>query len=160
MALHKDLTGAELHEPKGADSAAAGTVYVADGSGSGDWTPAYEGIFILNQYWMSGEITDISTPSSHAYIYVPVDSEMFELAAILSTGITTANAVLSIYVNGVLFADTLTVTQAGSTAGQLSHVNITTANSIPAGSVVEIRSNGASDTVSAAYVSLGLRALG
>lgn len=34
---HKDLTGAELHEPKGVDSASGGTVYVADGSGSGLW---------------------------------------------------------------------------------------------------------------------------
>jgi hypothetical protein len=32
---HADLTGADLHEPKGADAAAADTVYVADGLGSG-----------------------------------------------------------------------------------------------------------------------------
>ena len=38
MPLHKDLTGAELHEPKGVESALSGTVYVADGSGSGSWT--------------------------------------------------------------------------------------------------------------------------
>lgn len=38
MPLHKDLTGAELHEPKGVESALSGTVYVANGSGSGSWT--------------------------------------------------------------------------------------------------------------------------
>lgn len=38
MPLHKDLTGAELHEPKGVESAIAGTVYVADGVGSGQWS--------------------------------------------------------------------------------------------------------------------------
>ena len=37
MSLHKDLTGADLHEPKGIDSAASGDVYVADGAGSGVW---------------------------------------------------------------------------------------------------------------------------
>ena len=37
MPLHKDLTGAELHEPKGVESALSGTVYVANGSGSGSW---------------------------------------------------------------------------------------------------------------------------
>ncbi len=37
MALHRNLTGADLHEPKGVASAAAGTVYVANGSGSGSW---------------------------------------------------------------------------------------------------------------------------
>lgn len=159
MALHKDLTGAELHEPKGADTATSGTVYVANGAGSGAWTPAYSGIFNLNQYWMPGEINDVSTPNAKTFIYVPVNSEMFELAAILGSPITTANSVLSIYVNGVLFADSLTLTQAGSTAGQLQRTNLNTANSIAGGSVVEIRSNGASDSVSTASVFLGLRAI-
>lgn len=35
---HKDLTGADLHEPKGVATAASGTVYVANGSGGGSWT--------------------------------------------------------------------------------------------------------------------------
>lgn len=35
---HSALTGASLHEPKGADAAAANRVYVSDGVGSGSWT--------------------------------------------------------------------------------------------------------------------------
>lgn len=38
MAAHSTLTGADLHEPKGAAAAASGTVYVSDGAGSGSWT--------------------------------------------------------------------------------------------------------------------------
>jgi hypothetical protein len=38
---HSALTGAELHEPKGVDSAAAGEIYQADGAGSGSWVTAY-----------------------------------------------------------------------------------------------------------------------
>lgn len=34
---HASLTGDELHEPKGVDTATSGTVYVADGAGSGVW---------------------------------------------------------------------------------------------------------------------------
>lgn len=34
---HAALTGASLHEPKGVAAAAANTVYVADGVGSGTW---------------------------------------------------------------------------------------------------------------------------
>lgn len=34
---HSDLTGALCHEPKGADTAAANTLYIADGSGSGSF---------------------------------------------------------------------------------------------------------------------------
>jgi len=37
MAEHNLLTGASLHEPKGADNAAVGETYVADGVGSGSW---------------------------------------------------------------------------------------------------------------------------
>lgn len=37
---HSTLTTGELHEPKGAAGAAAGQVYVANGAGSGVWTPA------------------------------------------------------------------------------------------------------------------------
>lgn len=33
--IHRELTDPQLHEPKGASTAAAGTVYVADGEGSG-----------------------------------------------------------------------------------------------------------------------------
>jgi hypothetical protein len=34
---HKNISDAELHEPKGVASALEGTVYVADGDGSGAW---------------------------------------------------------------------------------------------------------------------------
>lgn len=37
MPAHRNLTGADLHEPKGVATASAGTVYVANGSGSGSW---------------------------------------------------------------------------------------------------------------------------
>lgn len=38
MAEHNTLTGASLHEPKGAESALVDTVYKSDGAGSGSWT--------------------------------------------------------------------------------------------------------------------------
>ena len=36
---HSTITGADLHEPKGVATAANNTVYVANGSASGAWTP-------------------------------------------------------------------------------------------------------------------------
>lgn len=35
---HKNITDPQIHEPKGVSAATSGQVYVADGSGSGDWT--------------------------------------------------------------------------------------------------------------------------
>jgi hypothetical protein len=158
MALHKDLTGAELHEPKGVDSATDGDVYVADGAGSGTWENKYSDIIALNQYWQTGQMADISNPGDRVYFFVPVQSEVTSLTAILDGGITVANSILSIYINGVLFADTLTVPFAGSTNGTVATVNTTTANTISGGSVIEVRTDGASTTSQKAYITLGLRA--
>lgn len=158
MSLHKDLTGAELHEPKGADEAAADTVYVADGEGSGEWAPLYDGILTLNKHWLHGDIPDIGIANAKTFIYVPYTAKLFEIAAIIDAPLTTANAVLSIYINSVLFADTLTLTQAGSFAGQLKRAAISTSPSIPAGSVIEIRSDGGPDSVVPTTVILGLQA--
>lgn len=38
MAGHRNLSGAQLHEPKGVENATSGQVYVANGAGSGTWT--------------------------------------------------------------------------------------------------------------------------
>lgn len=52
---HSTLTGSELHEPKGVDSAALGTVYVADGAGSGNWNSISTSSF-------TGMIADFASP--------------------------------------------------------------------------------------------------
>lgn len=51
---HASLTGADLHEPKGVSTAASGTVYVANGTGSGTWTPASS--VITNTSWTTGDV--------------------------------------------------------------------------------------------------------
>jgi hypothetical protein len=158
MALHKDLTGAELHEPKGVDTAASNRVYVADGSGSGVWTDRFDGHLTRNLYWLTEEIADVSTANSNTWFYIPTQSELIEVACITTAPLTTADATVSVYINGVLFADTLTLVQAGSVAGSLHRVNITTGNTIPAFSIVELRSDGASDTAAVGKVTIGLRA--
>ena len=38
--LHSSLTGSEVHEPKGIDTASADEIYVSDGAGSGSWQSA------------------------------------------------------------------------------------------------------------------------
>ena len=49
MALHNALTGAELHEPKGAAAAVAGHTFIADGAGSGAFkAPVGDNVVIIN----------------------------------------------------------------------------------------------------------------
>src|SRR6056297_3355643 len=66
---HSTLTTSDLHEPKGIDSANADEVYIADGSGSGDWQVLnpYGGI-IYND--VAGSGTTFSSPSSYTLLNV------------------------------------------------------------------------------------------
>lgn len=52
--VHKNLTGADLHEPKGADTALNGQVYVSNGSGGGVWTTASS--IITNTAFSTGDL--------------------------------------------------------------------------------------------------------
>lgn len=54
--VHKNMTGADLHEPKGADSATSGKIYVSDGLGSGVWTTASD--VVTNTAFSTGDLKD------------------------------------------------------------------------------------------------------
>lgn len=56
---HSDLTGDLCHEPKGADTAAAGTVYIANGTGSG----SFQQMPLTGVDFTRGTVADI-TPTS------------------------------------------------------------------------------------------------
>lgn len=56
---HASLTGSNLHEPKGADTAVLGTVYVSNGAGSGSWESVGTSAF-------TGMIADFAAPVAPA----------------------------------------------------------------------------------------------
>jgi len=154
---HSALTGAQLHEPKGCATAADGTVYVADGAGSGDWVSPLAELYNANQYALQTTMNDVGSAGS-VYFNVPVKSELTKLNAMLY-GVIDANTVLTIYINGVLFADSKTLIAAGSAAGQKQSLTVATANTIPAGTVVTITSDGAATTSVRADIQLELEAV-
>lgn len=51
---HASLSGSNLHEPKGIGTAATGSVYIADGAGTGSWT--------VSEAVIPGMIADFATP--------------------------------------------------------------------------------------------------
>lgn len=88
---HSTLTGSDLHEPKGAAAASSGTVYVANGSGSGVWTaqavPALtkiaqitfnnsSGLYLMNNCFTSTYqhyeliIDNVVTGTSNTYLFI------------------------------------------------------------------------------------------
>lgn len=60
MANHANLTDPELHEPKGIAAASDGDVYVANGAGSGTWSPAEGAVFPLTV----GKWEDLRVPAT------------------------------------------------------------------------------------------------
>lgn len=159
MAEHRLLTGADLHEPKGADTAVSGQVYVANGSGSGSWIDRFNGILNLNKSSLTLAIPNISTPDSTGYVVVPSKSSLTALSVVLYGTITGANDTLTLLKNGIAQAQTVTVNATGSGPGVVTSATINPAISFNAGDTLAVRSNGASDGDFAANVTLSLTAV-
>lgn len=65
---HNQLTGADLHEPKGIESADSGDIYIADGNGSGNWSPpADTGIWQHVTTLIPTAVTSVTSPDLSAY---------------------------------------------------------------------------------------------
>lgn len=58
---HADIPDAQLHEPKGAATAAAGTAYIADGAGSGTWVKVQIAQAACLKASASGATTGVTT---------------------------------------------------------------------------------------------------
>lgn len=148
MAHHKDLTGADLHEPKGAASASAGEVYVADGAGSGDWNPQ-AGSFVA----LTRTITDVST-AGDVRLSSPVAGDVVYITAVLEGALSVADSIVSFHV-GAVSIDTadLTISSAG-VAGSQYNSTPTGHNGVAVGDVIKITTDGGSTGTAVLVVTL------
>jgi hypothetical protein len=101
---HSTLTGAELHEPKGVATAALGTVYVANGAGSGSWNSVATSAF-------TGMIADFANPVA------PTGWLELDGSVISTTTYSGLFAAMSITSSGTRSSGNATVTGIPSTAG-------------------------------------------
>lgn len=116
MVAHATLTGSELHECKGADSAAANTVRVSNGSGSGTWQKITQTFAFL--------MTNFTLPSGT--IYLPLEQ---------NKTISSVHLIVNNTVAGTL---TATIKKNSSTIGTISVASTTagtTGSSSPATSL-------------------------
>lgn len=73
MSRHSDLTGSQLHEPKGVENALLGEVYAADGAGSGSWVNfRRSGFFDYNDAATAG--SPIVVPGTGAFVKLTNDT--------------------------------------------------------------------------------------
>ena len=137
MPHHNTLTGADLHEPKGVESASAKTVYVANGSGSGAWTKQaavdvtvsdpqsvftgnnvedalyelYQGVFLIE-----GSIPDVSNIDK-LLLPIPFSCEVLSLKMILADAISVADTVITVTRSDGAAMGTQTIVASGSAEG-------------------------------------------
>ena len=144
---HSALTGADLHEPKGAASAAAGRVYVANGAATGVWT-ALQDIY-------TGVITDVSTAET---IYIPIVNagSVASVVTVLEGAIATADATLTVKNAAGTSMGTITVTQSGSAAGDVDSLTPVSNNTVTATSKITIETDGASTTAQRVWFTIAV----
>lgn len=144
---HSALTGADLHEPKGAASAAAGRVYVANGAATGVWT-ALQDIY-------TGVITDVSTAET---IYIPIVNagSVASVVTVLEGAIATGDATLTVKNAAGTSMGTITVTQSGSAAGDVDSLAPVSNNTVTAASKITIETDGASTTAQRVWFSIAV----
>lgn len=151
---HKDIPDGKRHEPKGASTAAANTVYVANGSGSGNWINQNALIKNGNLVTLNVSIPDISTAGS-VFIANPLLGEISKIYVVLDNAITVANAIITAEINGVLVTgSSITATFTGSTAGSVFSSTPSGANTVNTGGVIEIITDGGSTTTCPAHVTI------
>ena len=84
---------------------------------------------------------DMATAGS-IYFHVPFKSKLLQVV-VIPYGTIDADIDLNIYIDGVLFADDFDLIASGSGAGVKQSMTTTTANTIDAGDIIRIESDGA-----------------
>lgn len=80
---HANITDPNVHEPKGVSTATAGQIYIADGSGSGDWTtPALSDIDVAAPASAASSGTAGQIAYDTGYIYICTATDTWKRVAI------------------------------------------------------------------------------
>ena len=131
---HSALSDPYLHEPKGASTATAGDVYVADGAGSGSWEDHRRSVVNLH-------IHDISV-AENMYVPIPFGGTVSRVSSVIAGALTGADVVLTIKNSSAATMGTITITQAGSAAGDVDFTNPSTNNTTTDNDYILVQGNG------------------
>lgn len=150
MAAHSTLSGADLHEPKGIESASANTVYKANGAGSGTWgkvgTSSLDTaqIFNTNKFYISYPIALISSATDF-YIPIGPKSQVTNASVAVGNTFTTTDLTLTVYANGSSVGNVV-LAASGSASG--SRASFTpTSHTVSAGGFIRVTTNAVTGSV-------------
>lgn len=152
MPTHASMTDPELHEPKGAASASANTVYRATGAGSGSWGKVgithldTSSILFTNKTSITMDFADIGLPGT-IYVPIPYNATVTNIIGAIQTAIAGANTLISIANSSGASMGSITFPLTGSAAGNTVAVSPTGSNVFTAGQSLRISSDGAATNV-------------
>lgn len=145
---HNALTGASLHEPKGADTATVDKLYAANGAGSGTWRKLTSAsidttsVFNHNKRVLTFTIESLN-PAASYYIPMPYTGTISNIYSVIDAAITGANDIITFEIaNVAVTGGTITITQAGSAAGDVDSCTPSAANAVTAGTALEVVNDG------------------
>lgn len=145
---HSALTGSDLHELKGASSASADTIPVADGAGSTVFEKLTAdsvdttSLFNVNKRELCVRIADVST-AELIYVPIPWASTITKITSALSATIVTDSTIDFLNHAGGNMG-TITITASGSAAKDVDSLSPSSNNTFTAGQVLTIDANGES----------------
>jgi len=147
---HSALTGADLHESKGAAAASINTVAIADGAGSTAWGKVTDSVMTGQKGYIVVEFNNISAGET---IYVPFGMAVTinKVTSVIFNAITVANNTITCYNAAGASMGTITVAFSGSAAGDIDTLSPGASNTISANSYMRLVAGG-STTACRAYV--------
>jgi hypothetical protein len=111
----------------------------------------------LNDYFLTAKVTDISTAGS-TFVAVPDLGNIVKIYTSIKNAITSADAAITFEIGGTAVTNgAITVTQAGSAAGDVDSSTPSAANRVEEGGSIEIISDGASATACEMIVTFVIR---
>ena len=112
-------------------------------------------VMTFDHFVLNVEEADVSTAGS-VYVVAPSDGQIEKCYSVISGAIGTADAVVTVKINGTAVTDgTITITQSGSAAGDVDSCTPSAANAFVAGDYIEFATSGAStNTIIANYTAL------
>jgi hypothetical protein len=146
---HVNIADGERHEPKGAAAALDGQVYESDGAESGSWR--------YPRAILQVAIDDISTAGS-VWVVSPIAGTIEKIYSVIDGAIATADCALTAEIGGTLVTGSgITITQAGSAAGDVDSSTPSAANTVAAGEAIEIITDGASTNTVKAVITIEIK---
>lgn len=142
---HKDITEANLHETKGVSVAANNSFLKANGG---------VGVWAFDEDFIDLDIANISTLTSYNLI-MPHTGTLIKMFSVIDSAIATANATLQLSIAGVNVTNGLiTITQAGSAAGDIDSATPTALNTATQGQLVTVTVGGGATGTTRCHVSI------